>query len=115
MVKEKRQMVVGNDNMLYSIVIVLTPTREATVRVTMGDQAHAAFLRTVQEADSALAKVLHLPHMPSRPFTVSPLLGVGRARDRHPCSILPTTDDETAAPTPQRLGWSALAMLWRWR
>jgi CRISPR-associated endoribonuclease Cas6 len=82
MVKEKRQMVAGNDNMLYSIVIVLTPTREATVRATMGDQAHAAFLRTVQKADSALAEVLHLPHMPSRPFTVSPLLGVGRARDR---------------------------------
>jgi hypothetical protein len=27
-------MVAGNDNMLYSIVIVLTPTREATVRAT---------------------------------------------------------------------------------
>ena len=25
-------MVAGNDNMLYSVVIVLTPTREATVR-----------------------------------------------------------------------------------
>lgn len=37
-------MVTGNDNMLYSIVIVLTPTREATVRATMGDQAHGAFL-----------------------------------------------------------------------
>lgn len=66
--------------MLYSIVIVLTPTREATVRATVGHQAHAAFLRTVEEADAALAEVLHLPDMPSRPFTVSPLLGVDRAR-----------------------------------
>ena len=67
--------------MLYSIVIVLTPTREATVRATVGHQAHAAFLRTVKDADAALAEVLHLPDMPSRPFTVSPLLGVDRARD----------------------------------
>jgi CRISPR-associated endoribonuclease Cas6 len=72
-------MDVGNQNTLYSIVLVLTPTREATVRATMGDQAHAAFLRTVEDADPALAEVLHLPNMPSRPFTVSPLLGVGRA------------------------------------
>ena len=74
-------MVVDNANMLYSIVLVLTPTREATVRATMGHQAHAAFLRTVEESDPALAEVLHMPNLPSRPFTVSPLLGVGRAYD----------------------------------
>jgi len=68
--------------MLYSIVLKLAPTREATVRATMGHQAHAAFLRTVRDADPVLAEVLHLPDMPSRPFTVSPLLGVGRAHDR---------------------------------
>lgn len=72
----------SNSHSLYSIVIKLTPTRETTVRATMGHQAHAAFLRTVREADPALAEVLHLPHMPvARPFTVSPLLGVDRARD----------------------------------
>ena len=34
------------DNMLYSIVLTLTPTREVDVRATMGHQAHAAFLET---------------------------------------------------------------------
>jgi CRISPR-associated endoribonuclease Cas6 len=71
----------SNDEMLYSIVLKLTPTRETTVRATMGHQAHAAFLRTVKESDPALAEVLHLPNLPARPFTVSPLLGVGRAHD----------------------------------
>jgi CRISPR-associated endoribonuclease Cas6 len=66
---------------LYSIVLKLVPTREAEVRATVGRQAHAAFLRTVRESDPALAEVLHLPNMPGRPFTVSPLLGVGRAHN----------------------------------
>lgn len=70
-----------NEGMLYSIVLKLTPTREATVRATVGDQAHAAFLRTVRKSDTALAEVLHTANLPSRPFTVSPLLGVGRAHD----------------------------------
>jgi CRISPR-associated endoribonuclease Cas6 len=68
-------------DLLYSIVLVLTPTRRTTVRATVGDQAHAAFLRTVQESDPALAEALHFPNLPARPFTVSPLLGVGPARD----------------------------------
>lgn len=67
--------------MLYSIVLTLVPARQATVRATMGHQAHAAFLRTVREADAALAEVLHTPNLPLRPFTVSPLRGVGRAHD----------------------------------
>jgi CRISPR-associated endoribonuclease Cas6 len=73
-------MLKGN-NLLYSIVLKLTPTREATVRATMGHQVHAAFLRTVRESDPALAEVLHTPDLPVRPFTVSPLLGTGQARD----------------------------------
>ena len=77
----EQAMNASNDG-LYSIVLKLTPTREATVRATMGHQVHAAFLRTVEESDPALAEVLHLPNLPARPFTVSPLLGVGRARDR---------------------------------
>ena len=68
------------DARLYSIVLTLTPTREATVRATMGHQVHAAFLRTVEESDAALAEVLHMPNLPAKPFTVSPLMNVPRAR-----------------------------------
>ncbi len=71
----------SSSNGLYSIILKLTPTREATVRATMGHQAHAAFLKTVRESDAALAEVLHLPDMPARPFTVSPLLNTGDARN----------------------------------
>jgi CRISPR-associated endoribonuclease Cas6 len=70
----------SHSEMLYSIVVTLTPTRETTVRATMGHQAHAAFLRTVRESDPALAEVLHLPYMPIRPFTVSTLQGTPPAR-----------------------------------
>ncbi len=73
-------MVVNDHISLYSIVLVLTPTRETTVRATMGHQVHAAFLRTVRESDPALAEVLHAPNLPSRPFTVSQLQGMERAR-----------------------------------
>ncbi|MEA3338512.1 MAG: CRISPR system precrRNA processing endoribonuclease RAMP protein Cas6 [Chloroflexota bacterium] len=75
-------MTTPNENKLYSIVLKLVPTRETSVRATMGHQAHAAFLKTVRESDSALASVLHMPDMGRRPFTVSPLLGVGRARHK---------------------------------
>ena len=71
----------NNQNTLYSVVLLLVPTREATVGATVGHQAHAAFLKTVGEADPALAETLHLPNAPIRPFTVSPLLGVPAARD----------------------------------
>jgi len=71
----------SHSEMLYSIVVTLTPTRETVVRQTMGDQAHAAFLHTVRESDPALAEVLHMPNLPIRPFTVSPLQGTPPARD----------------------------------
>ena len=71
----------ASEDMLYSLVLTLVPTGAATVRATMGHQAHAAFLRTVRQADAALAKVLHMPNLPLRPFTVSPLQDVGRAHD----------------------------------
>ena len=48
-------MVMGKRDMLYYIVIALTSTREATVQATMGHQAHAAFLHTVEDAGTALA------------------------------------------------------------
>ena len=64
-----------SDETLHSIVLTLTPTRETSVRATMGHQALAAFLKTVRESDAALAEVLHTPDMPIRPFTVSMLQG----------------------------------------
>ena len=74
-------MVVDNRGALYSLVLSLAPVREATVSATAGHQAHAAFLKTMQEADAALAEALHAPNMSNRPFTVSPLMGVGQPRD----------------------------------
>ncbi len=68
------------ESKVYSLVVVLTPTRSATVGATAGHQAHAAFLRTIEEADPALSAALHEASVRVRPFTVSPLLGVGRAR-----------------------------------
>jgi CRISPR-associated endoribonuclease Cas6 len=68
-------------NALHSIVVTLTPAREASVRASMGRQVHAAFLKTVRESDESLAEVLHAPEMPIRPFTVSMLQGTPRARN----------------------------------
>ncbi len=68
-------------NMLYSLVLILAPVRQATVSATAGHQVHAAFLKTIQEADAALAEALHTPNTPNRPFTVSSLMGVGQPRD----------------------------------
>jgi CRISPR-associated endoribonuclease Cas6 len=69
------------EGMVYSIAIHLSPVRQDSIRATMGHQAHAAFLHAVQEADPALAEVLHHPVLNQRPFTVSPLMGVEAARD----------------------------------
>ena len=66
---------------LHSLVLLLIPRTEATVRATMGDQVHASFLQTVREVDPALSEALHAPEVPIRPFTVSPLWGASRARD----------------------------------
>jgi CRISPR-associated endoribonuclease Cas6 len=66
---------------IHSLAIHLSPTRPGTIRATVGHQAHAAFLRAVEEADPALADVLHHPVLHQRPFTVSPLLGVEAAHD----------------------------------
>jgi len=66
---------------LYSLVLTLTPTRETSVRATMGHQVHAAFLRAVRRSDPALAQALHAPEVPVRPFTVSPLQGINNARN----------------------------------
>lgn len=65
---------------LYSLVLVLAPTVEATLGATMGHQAHAAFLDAIRVADPALSATLHASGVPVRPFTMSPLLGTGRPR-----------------------------------
>ena len=65
---------------IYSVAIQLSPARPGTIRATMGHQAHAAFLRVIEEADPDLAEALHYPVQNQRPFTVSPLMGVDAAR-----------------------------------
>lgn len=67
-------MINSSAGMFYSIVLVLSPVCEVTVRATMGHQAHAAFLHTLQQADPTLAAALHEPDL-LKPFTVSPLQG----------------------------------------
>lgn len=74
-------MVTSSQDMLYSLVLKLIPTCEVEVGATVGHLAHAAFLKAVQESDAALSEALHTPHQPIRPFTVSPLMGVGRVRN----------------------------------
>jgi len=85
-------MLANDPTLLYSIVLKLTPTCEATVRATMGHQAHAAFLRTLQEADPELATALHASNEAIRPFTVSPLRGIPRARHKGQVRLSPGRD-----------------------
>lgn len=70
----------ANSGTLYSLVLTLSPIQEAVIEATMGDLAHAAFLRAVQEVDPVLSADLHNPAESIRPFTVSPLRGIPRAR-----------------------------------
>ena len=69
------------ENMLYAVVMTMSPLQSSRVRATMGAQAHAAFLATVREADYTLARTLHWPEIPQRPFTVSRLEGTEPARN----------------------------------
>jgi CRISPR-associated endoribonuclease Cas6 len=62
-------------NTLHALVLTITPVEEVEIRATMGHQVHAAFLKTIQQVDAALAEVLHMPELTQRPFTVSPLQG----------------------------------------
>jgi CRISPR-associated endoribonuclease Cas6 len=69
------------EHAMHSLVLLLSPTMPVAVGETVGHQAHAAFLRTIQEVAPELAEDLHAPGVQQRPFTVSPLLGVGPARE----------------------------------
>jgi CRISPR-associated endoribonuclease Cas6 len=73
---------------LYSIVVILTPCAPTSIPVTMGHQAHGAFLDTLRASDPALAEVLHAPGFPARPFTVSALQGAERV-DRGQVQLSP--------------------------
>jgi CRISPR-associated endoribonuclease Cas6 len=66
---------------LSSVVLTMTPASRVTVSATAGHQAHGAFLAMVREVDPELSAALHDPEGVLRPFTISPLLGVGRAQD----------------------------------
>ena len=70
-----------NRHQLFAVVLKLTPAEAVTVRATMGDQAHAAVLDMIRQADPELGAALHSPRARLRPFTVSPLRGTPPARD----------------------------------
>jgi len=80
-----------NADALHAIVLKLAPEQPGRIGATHGHHAHAAFLKTVRQADPALAEVLHMPNLPIRPFTVSPLLGMGRGHDG-PVTVAPEQD-----------------------
>jgi len=61
-------------NYLYSIILEISATRDATLPVTMGHQAHGLFLDLVRQIDPALSARLH-DEPAYRPFTVSSLWG----------------------------------------
>ncbi len=63
------------DITLYSCVVKLTATRDATLPQTHGDHAYAAFLGIVRATDPDLAQLLH-DSGARKPFTVSPLRGL---------------------------------------
>ncbi|NWJ97723.1 MAG: CRISPR system precrRNA processing endoribonuclease RAMP protein Cas6 [Chloroflexi bacterium] len=60
--------------MLYSIILELTATNQATIPATMGHQAHALFLDLIRQVEPELATRLH-DEPNYRPFTVGPLDG----------------------------------------
>ena len=65
--------------MPISAVIYLNPPEDATLRLTMGHHAHAAFLSLLRISNPEKAKAIHAAS-PQKPFTVSPLIGKGERR-----------------------------------
>src|SRR5947207_15782201 len=59
---------------LYSIILEVSATSDATLPPTTGHQAHALFLDLIQHVDPTLSTRLHNEEN-YRPFTVSPLRG----------------------------------------
>lgn len=65
---------------LYSSVVKLIAAADGYIPATQGRLAHAAFLDLIRVVDPALAETLHTSNQ-RKPFTVSPLQGVGQARE----------------------------------
>lgn len=65
---------------LFACVVFLEAEGDAVLPASQGQYAHAAFLNLVRAADPALADVLH-DGGGRKPFTVSPLGGLGEARE----------------------------------
>jgi len=63
-----------------SVVFTLQPTEEATLPAHLGRATQAWWLQQVRERDAALARRLHEPNA-TRPFTVSNVWPMGRARE----------------------------------
>lgn len=65
---------------LYSTVVKLIARDDGLIPATQGRLAHAAFLDLIRAVDPASAETLHTKNQ-RRPFTVSPLQGLGQARN----------------------------------
>ena len=65
--------------MPISAVIYLSPSEDATLRLTMGHHAHAAFLFLLRTINPEKAEEIH-DASAQKPFTVSPLIGKGERR-----------------------------------
>ena len=70
---------------LYSSVIKLTNLLPVTIPPPGGQHAHAAFLDIVRAVDPALSRTLHDLNG-RKPFTVSPLMGLPKNRQRQESS-----------------------------
>ena len=70
---------------LYSSVIKLTNLLPVTIPTPGGQHAHAAFLDIVRAVDPALSQALHDLNG-RKPFTVSPLMGLPKNRQRQESS-----------------------------
>lgn len=65
--------------MPISAVIYLSPIEDATLRLTMGHHAHAAFFSLLKISNSKKAEEIHATST-QKPFTVSPLIGKAERR-----------------------------------
>ena len=65
--------------MPISAVIYLIPSRDVTLRLTMGHHAHAAFLSLLKISNPKKAEEIHATST-QKPFTVSPLIGKAERR-----------------------------------
>lgn len=67
---------------LYALIVRLVAENGGDLRATQGRLAHAAFLALLREVDPPLATRLH-DDRGRKPFTLSPLMGLGHGRDGH--------------------------------